>query len=283
MSDYVKAVFDIKPYSADAADLLAAFLADAGFDSFEESDGSLVAYCDAKLFSRGAVEEAVAALPMDARVSWESTLIPHQDWNEEWEKNYFKPLVLADGRCVVHSTFHSDFPQATYEIVIDPKMAFGTGHHATTSMMVNHLFGLDLGGKTVLDMGTGTGILAILADMLGAEKVTGIEIDADAIENTRENVALNSARVDLICGDAEALRPFKNVDVFLANINRNIILADLEKYVATISPSAVLLLSGFYLADVPVIEEALRNCGMKIAETVTEADNWTSVKAVFAN
>ena len=171
MNDYYKIEVTADPASADALDLLAAELADRGFESFEPSeDGSaMTAYVPAALYSQESVDEAVSAVPMDVVFTSRSEFVEGQDWNSEWEKNYFKPIVV-DGRVVVHSTFHTDVPEAAYDITIDPRMAFGTGHHATTTLMMRSLLdGGDVAGASVIDMGTGTGILAILAMMLGAK------------------------------------------------------------------------------------------------------------------
>ena len=168
MSNYYKVDFNLDPYDINAADLLAAFLADAGFESFEESPSGLSAYVQEEDYNETEIKNIIKEFPFNSKISWNKELILHQDWNEEWEKNYFQPLLLGNGKCVVHSTFHSVYPKAELEVLIDPKMAFGTGHHATTSMMVNHLFQLNLKGKKVLDMGAGTGILSIIAHKLGA-------------------------------------------------------------------------------------------------------------------
>ena len=296
MSDYLKADFHIHPFNSDAADLLAAFLADIGFDSFENipaDDGTTImsAYVPSDYFRAEAVNEILRDFPMDLNITWDSSLIPHHDWNEEWEKNYFKPLILGDGRCVVHSTFHKNFPNAEFEVIVDPKMAFGTGNHATTSMMVEYLFSLNLKERKVLDMGTGTGILAILASKLGASNVVGIEIDPSAYENALENISLNHAEVVLLNGDASLLSAVSEVDFFLANINRNIILEDLEAYISTLSNNGQLILSGFYLTNIPLIQAALCNSGFKVEEVRScepssqdsEGGNdhvWASLRAV---
>lgn len=280
MGNYYKVSFELQPFTRDAADFLVAFLAEIGFESFEDTKTGTIGYITEDNFNCNEVENILNTFPVDVRIKYSTQLIQQQDWNEEWEKNYFKPLVLADGRCVVHSTFHTDFPESDYEIVIDPKMAFGTGHHATTSMMVSHLFKLNPEGKRVLDMGTGTGILAILSTKLGAKDVTGIEIDKGAYENAIENASINNVDVKFFLGDASLLSSYNNIDIFLANINRNIILADLESYVKTLSSNGVLILSGYYQDDIPLIELALKENGMKIAETVVEEGKWASIKAV---
>lgn len=283
MSDYYRLDIDIQPKNNDAADLLAAFLADAGFESFEETSLGIAAYVKTEDFNPEDVNEIINEFPMDVKLSWEMEKIEHTDWNEEWEKKYFKPLVLADGRCVVHSSFHKEYPAAEVDIVVDPKMAFGTGHHATTSMMVNFLFETELKDKTVIDMGTGTGILAIVAKKLQSGRTIGIEIDPCAYENALENISLNHTEVLLLQGNASLLEGTEKVDIFLANINRNIILEDMKKYVMSIKPGGILFLSGFYISDVVVIEEALNLNGMKIAEVKKEAGDWAAIKAFKDN
>lgn len=280
MADYYRLDFSFQPKNIDAADLLAAFLADAGFESFEETEGGMAAYVQTKDYNEEAVREAVKAIPFDVAITWEQQLIHQQDWNSEWERKYFKPLVLADGRCVVHSSFHKDYPHAEVEIVVDPKMAFGTGHHATTSLMVESLFQTQLEGKTVMDMGTGTGILAIVVKKLGAREATGIEIDPGAYENALENIALNNVEVILLQGDASLLPAEETYDVFLANINRNIILADVDRYVKSIRKGGTLLLSGFYTADIPLLQVSLEALGMKVVESKEAEGNWAVVRAV---
>ena len=277
MIDYYKLDIKIKPYIVDAADLMAAFLADIGFESFEQNDKGLCAYIPTSAYDEVAWKDVLSDFPLNVEIQWDKEMIKGQDWNKEWEKKYFHPLVLGEGRVVVHSTFHTDFPKTEMEIVIDPKMAFGTGHHATPTMMVNHLFNLDLKGKRVLEMGAGTGILSIIAKKLGAAEVTGIEIDPGAHENSIENASLNGVEVDMRLGDGALLEEIRNIDIFLANINRNIILADLERYIKTIGKGGVLILSGFYHDDVPLLEAALNKNGMKIAEVKTEGDGWASI------
>ncbi|MDE6177010.1 MAG: 50S ribosomal protein L11 methyltransferase, partial [Paramuribaculum sp.] len=191
MNDYVEVRLDVEPCSETVTDLLAALLAECGFESFVPDSSGLTAYVPKALHTPGCVAACVAQLPMeDVSVRISETDVEGRDWNAEWEKNYFKPIVIA-GRCVIHSSFHTDIPAAEYDIVIDPKMAFGTGHHTTTSLIVSALLDMNLDGLDVIDMGTGTAILAILAAMRGARRVAGIEIDPFAAVNARENLALN--------------------------------------------------------------------------------------------
>lgn len=280
MNDYMKIRLDFDPCSEDATDLCAALLADVGYESFVPDSEGLTAYVPVDGYSEGSLREVTDNFPMDCRISAKSELVPGQDWNTEWEKHYFQPIVVG-GKCVVHSTFHTDVPEAEYDIVIDPKMAFGTGHHATTSQIISKLLQLDLAGRSVIDMGTGTGILAILSAMRGASKVTGIEIDAFAYANALENVALNShPEIVLVNGDAASLAHVEPADVFIANINRNIITADLPHYASCLKEGGIMLLSGFYEHDIPVITEAARPLGLKEAGHTTEGDNWACLQLI---
>lgn len=281
MNDYYKVTFTVTPADTDACDLLADILAEAGFESFEPADdgSSMVAYVPAAAYSTSAVDEAVAAQPIPVEISYTAEFVEGRDWNSEWEKNYFKPIVVA-GLVAVHSSFHTDVPQARYDIVIDPRMAFGTGHHATTTLMMQSLLANEkIRGAKVIDMGTGTGILAILADMLGASDVQAIEIDPYAAENARDNVALNlpDSHVNVITGDASALDALPGfADIFLANINRNIITGDISRYAAAMKPGATITVSGFYVEDRPVVERAASGAGLTL-RSVADMDNWSSM------
>ena len=280
MNDYIETRLDMEPYAGeDATDLLAGMLGDAGYESFVPDERGLTAYIAENAFDSDAVAAAVDEFPYDCRLTVTHRKVEGRDWNEEWEKNYFKPIIVAD-RCVVHSSFHTDVPKAQYDIVIDPKMAFGTGHHATTSQILTALLDMDLEGKAVIDMGTGTAILALLAAMRGASPVTGIEIDEFAYVNARENVALNGhPEISLILGDASALAGVPECNVFIANINRNVITADIAAYAARLRSGGTMLLSGFYTDDIPVVAEAAAAAGLKV-ESWTELDRWTCLKLI---
>ena len=214
---------------------------------------------------------------VDASVSWQE--IEGQDWNAEWEKNYFKPIIVDD-LCVIHSSFHTDIPQAPYDIVIDPKMAFGTGHHQTTTLMLRWLLSLPMEGRSLVDVGTGTGILAILAAMRGASPVRAIEIDEFAHVNAVENVALNHhGEIDVVLGDASALKGMGKSDYLLANINKNIILNDIEAYSEALNPGGVMLLSGFYERDAADIVAKASEFRL-VYDSVVVLDDWASLKLV---
>ena len=281
MNDYYKVVFAVNPPSGDVCDLLADSLADAGYESFEPADdgASLTAYVPAALYSAEATAEAAHALPLEADITFSEEFVEGRDWNSEWEKNYFKPIVVA-GRVAVHSSFHTDVPEAEYDIVIDPRMAFGTGHHATTTLMMQAVLEFVTPGCTVMDMGTGTGILAILALMAGAGEAVGIEIDPFAAANARDNVGLNlppEARLTIIDGDASALEQYHGfADLFLANINRNIITADIARYADAMKPGAKIAVSGFYTEDAGIVKEAAAAAGLSYRR-IASIDNWASI------
>lgn len=282
MNDYYQVRFDLEPCCEDACDLLAGMLAENAYESFVADETGVTAYVKKEDYAETAVDEVVADFPFGCKIKVSSELIEGRDWNAEWEKNYFQPIVIGD-RVVVHSSFHTDIPAAQYDIVIDPKMAFGTGHHSTTSQILTALLEADLKDKSVIDMGTGTGILAILAAMRGAKPVTGIELDGFAYDNAVENVALNGhAEIKIIHGDASALAEVEAADIFIANINRNVILNDMAAYAAKLVPGGMMLLSGFYEGDDAemIVAEGRKNGLEYLSET---SDNrWACVKLIKA-
>lgn len=276
MNDYITLRVDIAPCNEDTTDLLAAFLCDIGYDSFEADANGLTAYIPASSFDEKKVSEVLEDFPMEAAFRLSHEIVKGEDWNSEWEKNYFKPIVIG-GECVVHSSFHTDVPEARYDIVIDPKMAFGTGHHATTSMMSRFILEAEIEGKDVIDVGTGTGILSILAKKCGAESVSGIEIDTPAWQNALENCRLNDVDAVMINGDASALDSLEKADFLFANINRNIILQDIDKYSSALRPGGKMFLSGFYESDVDMIIEAASKYGLEFAEKKVDND-WCALR-----
>lgn len=279
MNDYIELRVDLDPCDETATDLLAALLADAGYESFVPDTTGLTAYIPVENHSATALAEVFGQYPFSSAItSSKTTVIEGRDWNSEWEKNYFKPIIVGN-KCVIHSSFHTDIPTCPYDIVIDPKMAFGTGHHATTSLIIEQLLQADLKEKNVIDMGTGTGILAILAAMRGARPVTAIEIDPFAQVNAVENVRLNGhAEINVILGDASKLPADENADIFIANINRNIITGDLHTYVKALKPGGLMLLSGFYEADIPVVMQTAAPLGLTEEGHTVKGDNWTCLR-----
>lgn len=275
MTDYKEVRIDCAPCSDDITALLADSLAERGYESFLPDERGLTAYVADALFSQAELEEAIADCPIPFEAKVGVTTVEGRDWNEEWEKNYFRPIRVG-GRCLVRSSFHDEEP-AEIEIVVDPKMAFGTGHHATTSQMMELLLASDLKGKRVLDMGAGTGILSILSRKLGASEVVGVEIDPDAADNARDNARLNEAEVEMLTGDSSLLEGLGTFDLLAANINRNVILADLGRYAEALRTGGEMLLSGFFTEDVPLVERAARLRGLEKAEE-RSASNWAALR-----
>lgn len=280
MNDYREVRFDITPCSEDAGDLLAAFLGDIGYETFVPDATGLTAYVPEAMWSKDALDAIINDFPMEVSITAKDAFVEGRDWNSEWERNYFQPIIVGS-KCVIHSTFHHNIPKAEYDIVIDPKMAFGTGHHATTSQVIEGILDTDLEGRSVIDMGTGTAILSILAAMRGAKTVTGIEIDEFAYANAIENVATNGVSdiVTLINGDASALADVAPADVFLANINRNVILNDFERYAERLKTGGTMILSGFYDDDIPMLEDAAAPLGLSITKVSTR-DKWTALTLI---
>ncbi len=278
---YFEVTFSVQPYSETAADVLSALTADIGFESFAECEGGVKAYIQQSLFDEDALKQTIAGFPLpDTGIDYTIDEPEDKDWNEEWEKNFFQPIVIGD-RCVIHSTFHKDYPKAEYDIVINPQMAFGTGHHETTSSILAELLEADLKGKSVLDMGCGTSILAILASMRGADPVTAIDIDDWCVNNSRDNIALNRIEnITVELGDASLLKGRKPFDVIIANINRNILLNDLPAYAECMRPGSEIYMSGFYTEDIPAIRSKGESLGMEFVH-FREKHNWAAVKLVM--
>ena len=255
MNNYIKVAFAITPAEEAAADVLSALLAEVGFESFVTEEWGLTAYAPKAAYDSEAMEEVVRNFPLEGfSITCESEEIEGEDWNAEWEKNYFQPIVLGE-ECVIHSTFHTDVPKARYDILIDPKMAFGTGYHQTTCHMLRAILGENMEGKSVLDMGCGTALLAILARKHGAKDVVAIDIDEFAYENALENIALNDTPdIEVRLGGAEALREDDTFDYVIANINRNILLADMGSYAACMHEGSVIFISGFYTEDMEILK-----------------------------
>lgn len=275
---YLEFSFRTMPCTETVNDVLSAVLGEAGFESFVEQPDGINAYIQKDLYDEEAFKEAITNFPLpDTRIEYSCQEAEDKDWNEEWEKNFFQPIIIGD-RCVIHSTFHQDVPQAEYDIVINPQMAFGTGHHETTSLIISELLDNDLQGKSLLDMGCGTSILAILARMRGAAPCTAIDIDEWCVRNSLENISLNSVDcIDVFQGDASSLEGKGPFDVIIANINRNILLNDLPQYVRCMHPGSELYMSGFYIDDIPVIQAEAERNGLHLVHH-REKNRWAAVK-----
>lgn len=267
--------FKVEPKEL-GSEILIAELGELPFESFVESEFGVTAYIQKQLWNEHVLDELFILQSPEFAISYTIEEIEQVNWNEEWEKN-FEPIDV-DGKCHVRAPFHPK-TDAEFDIVIEPKMSFGTGHHETTHMMIQHLLEMDVRGMKTLDMGCGTAILAILAEMKGAGPIDAIDIDnwcyLNSIENAERN---NCTQISVYEGDA-ALLNRKSYDLIIANINRNILLNDMQAYVDCLNPNGVLLLSGFYTEDIPAIDDC---CTAKRLTFVKkhERNNWVSLKYV---
>jgi ribosomal protein L11 methyltransferase len=270
--DYYKISVNISPLKEWLRDILSAQLAEAGFESFVETSTGMEAFIPAKNYKEADVSQVLHAFEKKHAFHVQKELIKSQNWNEVWEKNYFKPLVIGD-RCIVRAPFHKNYPRLEYEIIIEPNMAFGTGNHETTSMMLEIVLENDFNERSVLDMGCGTGILSILAAKKGARKITAIDIDEWSFKGTKENAALNNVgNMDAKLGDASLLEGTK-YDFILANIHKNILLKDLPVYSRCLNRGGLLFISGFYKEDIPSFIKKAKQEGLKETGRKTK-NNW---------
>ena len=275
--DYIAAHIRIEPFREEWAEIVEAEIAEAGFDSFTIEDPMLDAFIPKEQFSEPRLKALLSGFRgAEFAVSYTLELIREQNWNAVWESD-FEPVVV-DGQVTVRAVYHKDLPRTRYNIVIDPQMSFGSGHHQTTTMMVEQLLTdrKSLKGKTVLDMGCGTGILAIVAAKLGAGiPVHAVDIDPTCVRSALANARRNRVphKIAAVCGDASVLIRGQ-YDCVLANINRNILLADLASYVRALKPQGGrILLSGFYTADIPMLLEAAAPLGLQEVSRRTR-DDW---------
>lgn len=277
---YFEFKFNTNPCNETVNDTLAYILGEIGFESFVEYEKGLMAYIQCSLCDEAAIKSSLMTFPIsETEITYTFAQAEDKNWNEEWEKNYFQPIVIDD-RCVIHSTFHKDVPQAKYDIVINPQMAFGTGHHETTSLILTELLDSELDNKSLLDMGCGTSILAILARMRGARPCTAIDIDEWCVRNSIENIELNKVDdISVSQGDASALPGKGPFDMVIANINRNILLNDMKYYADCMHPGSELYMSGFYVNDIPVIRQKAEELGLQFVHH-KEKNNWAMVKLV---
>jgi ribosomal protein L11 methyltransferase len=272
-SNYLEFKFKITPLQP-ASEILIAELGYLGFESFVEEEDGITAYIPAEEYEDDLLAGVHILQSEDFQITYSKGEIEQVNWNEEWEKN-FSP-ILVDDICSVRAPFHPE-PDTEFDIVIEPKMSFGTGHHATTHMMIQHILKNDWKDKAVLDMGCGTGVLAILTSLKGAKFVDAIDIDNWCYQNTLENVGRNDCdNINVEEGGAELLQDRK-YDMILVNINRNILLRDLPIYRDCLNDGGNLFLSGFYEEDIPVIKEACESIGLKYVNHL-ERSNWVAIK-----
>ena len=276
--EYIEVSIRFEPFSQDNAEILMAELEELPFESFEVEEPFLKCYIPKEQYSAQMLRLAIDGLEEDCfRVTgFSARLIPSANWNAKWESG-FSPIIV-DGKCTVKAPFHTGLRRTRFNITIEPHMAFGTGHHQTTGLMMSELLETDLTGKHVLDMGCGTSILAILAKMRGAADCEAVDIDEWCVRNSLENIALN--HMEHICvrqGDASVLKDMGPFDVILANINRNILLRDMNQYVERLVPGGELLISGFYDADVPLLTQEAEKLGLKTIR-ICQDKEWTMIR-----
>ena len=284
---YYEIEITIKPCTDATRAIMTALAADAGCEAFEDTKTGVMAYVQQALFNREALDESISSFPIsETSITYEVREAEDKDWNEQWEQEGFEPIEVRskkeDGRCIIiHDGRHlPDSSLITYHsslnIEIDAHLAFGTGTHETTRMICATLLGMDLKGKRVLDCGCGTGILGICALKLGAASCVGYDIDEWSADNTRHNAVINQvdSRLQPLCGDSSILSSYgAEFDLVMANINRNILLADMPRFVSVMAPHSTLILSGFYETDCALLESKAQQLGLKLAATKTDG-NW---------
>ena len=273
---YIETQLTFSPATPDNREILTALLAEIGYDSFMETPSGLSAYIPTAMFDEAATAAAVEPVAaIFEKIEIDSKPVPDGDWNAEWEKT-FTPITVA-GKCRIRAPFHDYDDSYQLDVIIEPKMSFGTGHHATTTLMIQQLFDIQLGGKTLLDMGCGTGVLAIAAKKLGAGRVMAIDIDHWSVENARENAVRNNVELTVLEGGVEAING--TFDIILANINRNILLDQMPTYSRSLTAGGTLCLSGFYKSDVAILTEKAQSLDLQPAGQIAQ-DEWVSLKFV---
>ncbi len=259
--NYFEIEYQLEPLLP-AREVLIAELAELGFESFVETEVGVKAYINEASFNDQLLEGLMMAEIPDMKFNVTKTLIPDRNWNAEWEKN-FDPIIVND-QCLIKAPFHKDLPTFEFEILIEPKMSFGTGHHETTHLIIEKMLKMNFDGSKVLDMGCGTGVLAILAEMKGAGPIDAIDIDEWAFENTVENLERNNcSQIQVLLGGAEAIPADTFYDIILANINRNILTNDMVHYAKHMKRGSQILFSGFYTSDIPELETVAHSLGLK--------------------
>ena len=278
---YFEVNFKIQPLSQDARDILAALSGDAGFETFEDTDEGLKGYVQLSLFDEEALHQTLQFFPMEnTHIIYNVTEAEDKDWNEQWEQEGFEPIVIGDNQIIIHDGRHlPEQSTAQIAIEIDAHLAFGTGTHETTQMVCATLLEESLNDKNILDAGCGTGILGIAALKLGAKSVTAYDIDEWSADNTRHNAVINQVdeHLKIHCGDASLLDTFEErFDYVLANINRNILLNDMERFRKVMKPQGTLIMSGFYTEDIPLLENKGKELGLNLIRQ-QENNHWACI------
>ena len=277
---YFEVDFQLSPLSQDACDILAALTADAGFETFEETQHGIRGYVQQPLLDRQALEDIVNNFPiMGTNIIYTISEAEDKDWNEQWEQEGFEPIIVGNNRLAIHDGRHLPSRPADISVEIDARLAFGTGTHETTQMICEWMLDMPMKGLRVMDAGCGTGILGIIALKLKASHVTAYDIDEWSSDNTRHNAIINrvDSQLSVYCGDASLLdSKTADYDLVLANINRNILLNDMPRFCQIMKQDAKLILSGFYTEDIPLLEARGKELGLTLTGTKNR-DKWASI------
>lgn len=277
---YFEVDFQLSPLSQDACDILAALTADAGFESFEETQHGIRGYVQQPLLDRQALEDIVNNFPiMGTNIIYTINKAEDKDWNEQWEQEGFEPIIVGNNRLAIHDGRHLPSQPADISVEIDARLAFGTGTHETTQMICEWMLDMPMKGLRVMDAGCGTGILGIIALKLKASHVTAYDIDEWSSDNTRHNAVINrvDSQLSVYCGDASLLdSKTAEYDLVLANINRNILLNDMPRFCQIMKQDAKLILSGFYTEDIPLLEARGKELGLTLTGAKNR-DKWASI------
>lgn len=277
---YFEVDFQLSPFSQDACDILAALTADAGFESFEETQHGIRGYVQQPLLDRQALEDIVNNFPiMGTNIIYTINKAEDKDWNEQWEQEGFEPIIVGNNRLAIHDGRHLPSQPADISVEIDARLAFGTGTHETTQMICEWMLDMPMKGLRVMDAGCGTGILGIVALKLKANHVTAYDIDEWSSDNTRHNAVINrvDSQLSVYCGDASLLdSKTADYDLVLANINRNILLNDMPRFCQIMKQDAKLILSGFYTEDIPLLEARGKELGLTLTGAKNR-DKWASI------
>ena len=270
---YYQAEFHLMPYREVVADMLTALLGDCGFEAFVPATDGFTGYVQQREYDEASVRQAVATFQADCQITYTVTEAPDEDWNQAWEDEGFEPIAI-DRLVCVHDTRHTDVPSCRYDIIVNPRMAFGTGTHPTTQQILRQLCQTELQGRAVVDAGCGTGVLGFLCSMRGASSVFAYDIDEWSVENTRINAGLNGIdNIDVREGDASVLPQDGRFDLLIANINRNILLNDMPRFACALNQHGQMLLSGFYDADVALLLDKGKELGFGL-ELQTVVNGW---------
>ncbi|MCF8217825.1 MAG: 50S ribosomal protein L11 methyltransferase [Bacteroidales bacterium] len=272
---YTEFDFTLNPDTSENREILVSYLDDIGFESYWEEDDVIHAYLPTNKYNPEKFKVLSEEIKPLFSIDYKTDQLEDKNWNELWESN-FNPVYIND-QCIVRAPFHDPVPDIPYELIIQPQMSFGTAHHETTAMVLDLMTSMDIKNKDVLDMGSGTGVLAILAKIKGANKVVAVDNDEWAVGNTQENIRKNNQEIDVLQGDVDILTNY-TFDLILANINRNILLNHIPSYSKILSPNATIIFSGFYTEDLDSIRTMAEKFGLNLIN-YTSKNNW--VAAVF--